>query len=44
MKARFGSGYPRKSWRTPLLAALAGFAAYVLLTVAIAAVIGLRNL
>jgi hypothetical protein len=44
VKSRFGAGYAHKSWRTPLLAALAGFGLYVAVTIAIAAAIGIRNL
>jgi hypothetical protein len=40
----YAGAYEKKSWRTPLLWALAGFGIYVGLTIAIAATIGLRNL
>ena len=44
VRERFGGSFERKSWRKPLLLALAAFGIYVALAVAIAAVIGLRAL
>jgi hypothetical protein len=44
VRERFGGNFERKSWRRPLLLALAAFGIYVALAVAIAAVIGFRNL
>lgn len=44
VKEKFGGSFTRKSWRKPLLMGFAGFGIYIVLMVAIAAVIGLRYL
>jgi len=44
VKARYGSSFPRRSWRTPLLTALAGFALYVGVVAVMGIFIGIRNL
>jgi len=44
VKEKYGASFEHKSWRQPLLMALAGLGIYILLTIAIAAVIGLRYL
>jgi hypothetical protein len=44
VKEEFGAAFTRKSWRKPLLMGLAGFGIYIVLMVAIAAVIGVRYL
>ena len=44
VKDELGGSFTRKHWRQPLLIGVAGFAIYVVLMIAIAAVIGIRYL